>query len=481
MPPLPDHSPAAARLDRAGDPALPIAVIGAGFSGTMAALQLAAALPQRRILLLEKTGSFGRGLAYEAGADAYLLNVRAANMSAYPDRPADFETWLAARPAHAQGIVHTDAGAFVERRVYGAYLADQLAAAPANLSLRQAQITNITQIAPPGGGTGAPTQYRLAIAGGETITAAGVVLALGNLPAAEDPQPRICANPWSARALAPLDPAQPVLIVGTGLTMVDLALALRRRAPNTPLIALSRGGLLPQPHAPLTPRRPPYLTRAEETSLPRLLARIRTELREAEAAGQDWRAVIDSLRPLTAHLWARQTETEHRRFLRHLRRYWDVHRHRMAPPNAQAIAAMRADGSLRVIAARLLGLSPGSGSVDVAIRRHGAASPETLSVQRVILASGLIPIGQCGDPLINALIQSGLARIDRTGLGLDVTPGLNVIGEAGRVTPNLWALGPLVRGVFWECVAVPDIRVQAAFLARAIAATWHDKVWASEI
>jgi uncharacterized NAD(P)/FAD-binding protein YdhS len=169
---------------------------------------------------------------------------------------------------------------------------------------------------------------------------------------------------------------------------------------------------------------------------------------------------------------------ERARFLRHARRYWDVHRHRMAPPHADMIKSMIDEGTLTVAGGRISAMESNGDSVSVRYRprEHGGQlggnRPDevVLDVQRVIMASGLEHISRTRDPLMQRLLDRGMARVDRQGLGIDVTDELNVIGRGDAVAERIWALGPIVRGVFWECVAVPDIRVQAAHVAVSVVA-----------
>jgi uncharacterized NAD(P)/FAD-binding protein YdhS len=200
------------------------------------------------------------------------------------------------------------------------------------------------------------------------------------------------------------------------------------------------------------------------------MARLRDEVFAAAEQGVDWRAVIDSVRPVTAQLWKRLPLSERRRFLRHGRRYWDALRHRMAPPHADQIERMCQDGSLSVLAGRISGFETGADTIRVRYTPRGTGREEVLAVQRVIMANGLEHIDRTRDPLMQRLLERGLVRLDAQGLGLDVTDGLNVIGEEGRPAERIWALGPIVRGVFWECVAVPDIRVQASHVAVSVVA-----------
>ncbi len=454
----------------------PIAVIGAGFSGTIAALQLLRRLPaDQPVLLCERSPEFARGVAYAAGDNEHLLNVRAANMSALSDEPLHFQEWLKRRlddQPSLEGLHQTEAGLFASRRLYGQYLRSILdyamreTAGHAQLRLLPDDVLDV--VSADGGG------YELVCAGGQHLAVSGVILAVGNLPPEESDDPRICRNAWGEKAWRPLGPREPVLIVGTGLTMVDVAIALRRRGFAGEITAISRGGLLPTRHAAISGSwATPHFTMAEEASLPLLMARLRDEVFAAAQAGVDWRAVIDSMRPVTASIWSRLPLAERERFLRHARRSWDVHRHRMAPPHAEMIDAMVADGTLKVLAGRIRAFESGGDAVRVRYAPRtasGSGEEHALEVQRVIMASGLEHMSRTRDPLMQRLLDRGLVRMDRQGLGLDVTDGLNVIRQDGTITERIWALGPIVRGVFWECVAVPDIRVQAAHAAVSVVA-----------
>ncbi len=449
----------------------PIAVIGAGFSGTIATLHLLRRLPpDQPVLLCERSPDFARGVAYATGDNDHLLNVRAANMSALSDEPLHFQDWIRRRAldgGDASCLHDTEAGLFASRGLYGQYLRSILdyamreTAGHAQLRLLPDEVLDVVS-AEHGG-------YDLICASGQRLAVAGVVLAVGNLPPDEGEDPRICRNAWSEKTWRKLSDALPVLIVGTGLTMVDLAVAIRRRGFAGGIVALSRGGLMPTRHAVAGTWPTPHFTMAEEGSTRRLMARLREEVAAAAAQGIDWRAVIDSMRPVTASIWSRLTLAERQRFLRHARRYWDIHRHRMAPPHADMIEAMRADGSLRVEAGRISRFESGPASVRVHYNSR-TSGPAVLEVQRVIMASGLEHVARTRDPLMQRLLDRGLVRVDRQGLGIDVTDGLNAVRGDDSVAERIWALGPIVRGVFWECVAVPDIRVQAAHVAVSVVA-----------
>jgi uncharacterized NAD(P)/FAD-binding protein YdhS len=457
----------------------PIAVIGAGFSGTIAALQLLRRLPaDQPVWLCERSPEFPREVAYSTGDNQHLLNVRAANMSALSDEPLHFQEWLKRRGNGGpppEGLYETDAGLFASRGLYGEYLrsivefAMRETAGCAQLRLMPEDVLDVI--------SADHGDHELVCASGQRLVVAGVVLAVGNLPHEEGDEPDICRNAWSEKAWRTLDPDRPVLIVGTGLTMVDVAVALRRGGFSGGIVAISRGGLLPARHAAIgTPWPTPHFTMAEEISLPMLMARLRDEVFAASEAGVDWRAVIDSMRPVTASIWGRLPLAERRRFLRHARRFWDVHRHRMAPPHADIVEQMLQEGTLRTLSGRIGSMKGTQDGVRVTYaprrRRGDNATPAdvTLDVQRVIMASGMEHVSRTRDPLMQRLLDRGLARVDAQGLGLDVTDELCLVRGDGSVAERIWALGPIVRGVFWECVAVPDIRVQAAHLAVSVVA-----------
>lgn len=441
-----------------------IAVIGGGFSGAMAAVHLCRTLPaDHQIVLIERRGGFGRGAAYAETAAPHLLNVRSGNMSAWPDQPAHFDAWLASRPEAAEETVLSDCGAFATRRLYGRYLRSLLYAAIQDSAGRVRLVFDEVATVQQDG-----ADYRLTCRSGREIGCSGVVLALGNLSDSAPGCGVVFNDPWCDAATAGLHTDAPVLIVGTGLTMVDLVLGLQARAFCGPIIAVSRRGLVPAAHAPIArPWMTPELTPAERVSLLALLRRVRHEVRQAAAEGVNWRAVIDSLRPVTAQVWQGLPEAERLRFLRHLRPFWDTHRHRMAPSSATRLAEMRRSGQLDLRRGRLVGVDVQNGQAIARLRMHGGVAPTALAVQRVIHATGIRPAG-AQNSLIRSLIDQGLARIDSLGLGLAVSPDLALLGADGRPSPGLWALGPIVHGTFWECTAVPDIRLQARHLAERV-------------
>lgn len=459
--------PVGASTTEPGESALPIAVVGAGFTGTITALHLLRTLPLRQpVLLCERARSFGRGTAYSTEHSDHLLNVRAANMSALADQPGSFETWLRGCSLDDPRLVReTDVGIFAARSLYGRYLNAMLDEAMASSSrtarLRLAREEVVDLSRAPGG------SWWLTFASGATQPAAGVVLAIGNLPPRNRDTALYRSDPWAPQTLAGLRPDEPVMVIGTGLTAMDLVVALHASGFPGPVIALSRRGLLPHEHAPSLPWPQPKFSPAERASLVALFRRVRREIAAAAAAGVDWRGVIDSMRPDTAALWRSLPERDRARFLRHVRPFWDVHRHRLAPPVARRIQALKDSGYLQTVRARFLGADEGAAGGFAQFKRRGM-KPERVPVQRIINATGVESASNCDNRLLKSLLARRLVRFDAMGLGVDVTDAFQVIDLDGRAASNFWALGPVVRGVFWECTAVPDIRVQAARLAAEV-------------
>jgi len=179
--------------------------------------------------------------------------------------------------------------------------------------------------------------------------------------------------------------------------------------------------------------------------------------------------VIDALRPVTDALWLGLPPADKARFLRHLRPFWDTHRHRAAPPVGAAIAGEIEAGSLQVRAGKLVAIEDQAGEARVTYRPRGASELETLAVQLILDVRGVGRVADTTDPLLRNLIDRGLVQAGPFGLGLAVHPDLTVMGTA-ETPARLWTLGPLLRGTYWECTAVPDIRNQAVDLARSVAA-----------
>jgi len=435
-----------------------VAVVGAGFSGLLTALRLLLTPDGPRVVLIEKGPRFGRGAAYATGNPDHLLNVRATNMSALVEQPNHFLDWLG-----AVGVAAPDQ-VFVTRDRYGQYLQSLLREATADrtssrLALEHDEVVAVTRDA---------DRWRLSLAMGRSLTADAVVLALGNLPppppAGLDPalarSERYVSDPWAWSAPREWGGGE-VLILGTGLTAVDIALSIDAAQPRTAMTALSRHGLLPRIHGEASPAA--ALGGAPAGPPEAVLAEVR---RRAEI---DWRGAVDGLRPHVQALWRGWSVSERRRFLRHLAAWWNIHRHRLAPQVAARIDALRQSGRLTVAAGRIERLTPLADGVEVVWTPRGETTPRSRRAAQVINCIG--PRGDLAhadNPLIASLLAAGLVRADACRLGVDVDARSRVVGASGEPADSLFAVGPLTRGQFYEITSVPDIRLQAADCADTI-------------
>ncbi|MCB8875389.1 FAD/NAD(P)-binding protein [Acidisoma silvae] len=454
-----------------------IAIVGAGFSGTLLALHLMRQCsPETRIVLIERNQHFGRGAAYSTGNSSHLLNVPAAKMSAFQARPSDFLDWLKACPPELLDGLQPLPTTFVPRAIFGRYISDLLEnEMKSTLHCGQLELlrADVTDIAPGSGG------MVVTLGNGEALPVDRAVLAVGNFPPSPPPvadasfydTEHYRPDPWAPDLLDNLDPEAPLLLIGTGLTTVDTVVSLLDRAHRGPIVALSRRGLLPQNHL-LGPVKT-ALPETEEfpTRLSNLARFLRDRSGQAREAGGSWQAVIDELRPMTTEIWQAMPHEDRLRFLRHLRPWWDTHRHRISGPVAARIAEARRTGQLRIQAGRIRGYSVTPDGVEVTYRPRFKDELDSLTVGRVINCSGPeSDFGRIRDPLVRRMLDQGMVRPDALSLGLDITRTCALLGRDGGISRRLFAIGPVTKGAFWEMTAVPDIRQQAEFLAGQLAA-----------
>jgi uncharacterized NAD(P)/FAD-binding protein YdhS len=451
-----------------------VAIIGGGFSGSLFALKFARAQPDARVVLIERGRRVGRGLAYGACAPYHLLNVPVARMEV--GLQPSFTDWLRARTfLLGEALVESGgdiSAAFVPRELFGTYLEERVLAAASpdprhGFSIVRGEAVRLLDFPERG----------VLLGDGREIAADLIVLATGNLPP-RPPQGRdgwlydtqlFVPDPWADDAFEGLAPDAPVVLLGTGLTMVDVALRLAAGGHIGPMHAISRRGLLPhthrgggswQPfHDPKTPASPRALMRL-----------LRAEARRAFEAGIPWQRVMDTMRPAVARVWHGWSDKDRAQFLRHLRPRWDVHRHRIAPRVAAKLAALVAGGQLHAMAGRVSAYKPRDGAVDVVVAKRGSGTCETIHAARVINCTGpRSDMDRLAIPLLADLRRRGLIAPDPLGLGIE-TQDCAALGSAGHVSPWLYALGPLTRPTWWEIVAVPEINAQVDRLVADLSA-----------
>jgi len=440
-----------------------VVVVGGGFSGTILAVQLLCCDPALRVAVIEKSNPVGRGLAYSTESRFHLLNVPASNMSALPNEPGDFLRW-----AQANYNPAVQPRSFLSRALYGRYIAYLLKRATAAGERSRFEWVQDEAVSV----RASQRQFEVKRRHGPELAAEAVVLALGNFPPANPRVPglggkcqRYFPLAWSKETLSDLPLNGTVLLLGSGLTSLDLIMALKSRGFHGKIHVVSRRGLLPQRHE--TTRPWPLFWDCQSPQTVRCLLRlIRAEVQMASASGNDWRAVIDALRPVTQEIWKFLPLHERRRFLRHLRAYWEVHRHRIAPEIADVLADLIAERQVRIYAGRVIQYHEKRNFADVTIRERNTGERFLLHVDRMINCTGSeTDCRRIESPLLASLFSHGLARPDALLLGLDSDEKGRLIGADGRLSEGLYAIGPVRKGCLWETTAVPEIRVQAAELA----------------
>jgi len=451
------------------EPARHILIVGGGASGTLLAVHLLRrAGTDICVTLVEKREHLGEGFAYGEAQPMHLLNVRASNISAYPDAPDHFVEWLD-RNAIREGVTGEGRFRFAPRLTYGRYLAEQLQEAadvPSNRH-RFARVQD-EAIAVSRGAHG----IAVTLASGQTLAGDIAVIATGY------EAPRRSRLPLALPTWQPIDAEwieeiDSVLILGTGHSALDHIQLLLAAGYRGSMTAISRRGLLPAVHRPVNAE---VIDRGD-LPLARKMSEIWHWLRarsEAAAAqrGTDWRAVLDGLRPHMQAIWLSLAPEERRRFLRHARPWWEVRRHRMAPSVAATLNDLRDSGRLAVIAAKIVSIEGTGRSVEVAYRRRGAAENERLRVQAIIDCTGFsLDAASSRNAVARSLIDGGLARPDPLGLGFDVDASGALLAVGGAAAVDLFAIGPLTRGGLWETVGIPDIRVQCALLAERLSSS----------
>lgn len=492
-----------------------IVIVGAGFSGCMTAVNLLRQKWSRpvRVILLEKNNRPALGVAYGTTHDWHYLNVNAGNMSALPDQPDDLTRYLRAleptsspssqNPSSKSEPSETPQEAdrrwrtFITRKQYGEYLQALLADAekdavshnchfelvhdevlaiePAKeVSAKSAKALRETTMRT------APHRYRCNLASGGSFEVDEVVLALGNAPPA---LPAVFASsvsadaggsdylmqhdPWARTSSKPIAPDDNVLFVGTGLTAVDKILELAEAGHRGKMVAISRHGFLPQQHNPDclvkggAPLPMPFTAKTAREAL--------RWVREACKGREEWRPVVDSLRPICQQWWHELPQVEQKRFLRHLQAHWDVHRHRMAPQVGMRIHDLINKGQLEIRAGRVLSCRPDEQHLKVVVESREKQERNEFLVDAAINCTGpQTRLDKTPHPILAGLLTQGQITSNSLRAGLQVTDEFNIVAASGAVNQQVFALGPPLRGTFFETVAVPELRKQAHTVAQII-------------
>lgn len=444
-----------------------VIIIGGGASGAvMATHLLSQAECAFRVTIIEGQNDLGRGLAYSTKDPDHLLNTRAQNMSAFPDQPDHFANWVKTCP-DAGKIGAQD---FAGREVYGRYITSLLA--PWRDGAKAGQLSVVSQSAVGLRETANGVSVRLG--NGASIPGDLAIIATGYGLEAGRPEGDLQGPLDEARDL---DPEARVVIIGSGLSMVDRVVSLRKSGHRGEIIAVSRRGLLPRSHAPC------HAMPIAENEVPLgapisvLLGWVRGLADRATQQGGTWRDAIDGIRPYASAIWRALPREDRSRFLRHAVIWWDVHRHRIPPASDEIIRAARADGQLKLQRGKFVGTgaSPDGDQVARVVCRE---TGEELAIPAGAIfdcRGRLSDSGRRRSSLMADLLDQGQARIDPLKIGLDVDLSCRVLNGQGEPSDRILAVGPASRSAFWEMTAMPDIRQQTARLAGELAQYWSNR------
>lgn len=427
-----------------------ILVIGGGAAGTLVAVHLLRSVTaDTEVRVIERAEQVGPGLAYGRAAGGWLLNNVVGRLSAVAGEPDHLLRWCARRGLEA------GPDTFLPRKVYGEYLTDVLDEAAAHSAGRLHRFRGGVSSVGVDGAAVNGTGVTARLSCGWQQPADAAVLALGAPPPAEVPGltgrgRRYAADPWDPELPELAQGAEHVLLVGSGLTMVDVVTRLADAAPGARFTAVSRHRLLPAVHdtKAVHEAAPPL---PDSPTLAQLLRTVRARIDLRASRGGDWRQVVDGVRMDADRIWAGMGDAARAAFVRHLARQWEVHRHRMAPQTADRLWRLHEEG------------------------RFGLAGPDEVAADAfdlVVNCTGAGPFCAPGwNPVVDDLLAAGSARPDPLRLGLDADRLGRLVGADGRASDRLFAVGAALRGSRWEVSAIPDLRRQAATLAAMFAAT----------
>ena len=453
-----------------------IAIIGGGFAGACVAIHLLRRLDQPvELAVIEPRSTLGHGLAYGTDDPEHRINVPSDKMSVFADDPLHFTQWLertGARAADPEGEAPPN-WHYSRRQAFGAYMTNTLnAAIPAappgtRVSHVQDRAVTVTQTS-----TGA----EIGLESGASLPVDRAVFVASyerpvfpfTLDAATARHPGVIHDPWDRDALAALAADKRVVIFGTGLTMVDVVGGLLARGHRAPIIAISRRGQLPHPHGVFEPVVDVLAECGRPASAREALQIARNLARREGESGRGWHTAIDGLRKSAETIWLGWPEAEQRRALARLRPFWDTHRYRMAPQLHERLMRARANGHLDIRSARATGIAAHGESLDVTLRNKDGTKYR-LTTDFLVNCMGPSPdITQSANPIIRDLLDKGLGRPDAHRIGFEVTDDFCLRDPSGTPSPELRAVGPLTRGVFWEVIGVPELSDHCGRLAEQL-------------
>lgn len=452
-----------------------IVIIGGGLSGALTALSLGSGRDERlQIMIIEKNDAqLFKGLAYSSDLNHQPLNVPASGMSLLIDEPDHFLKWLN-QNTHITGLSAGEItpDTFISRKVFGAYLSETISvalkASHHEIALIQDEAVAVQK---------EQNNYTLKLASGKLIEANKIIIATGNqdtdFPYSVDPilkeNGNLISNPWAKHIIESIDAKAPILIIGAGLTMVDLLINLRQNNHTGKITIVSRRGFLPLPHKmgqhwQLKTKQP------EKINLKNILQFVHHEVELAKAANIGWQSVIDAIRPYLPQWWRGLTLSERTRLMRHLKPYWEIHRHRIPVDSHNFIQRELAAGTTALYGGKIIHIAAGQDNMaDVSFSCRKTNEQKQFHVKHIINCIGpLTDLKKSKLPLWQNLLQSGMVDTDYFNSGISCNAKGHIIDTKGQPDSNIFVIGNLRKGAEFESVAIRELRIQAKDIADQI-------------
>jgi len=444
-----------------------IAILGGGFSGVMTAVNLARLSPHSlHVTIINDHRPTGRGVAYGTRRAEHLLNVAARNMSAFPDLPDHLVQWLRTRCEFDEVRDADLRERFIPRMIYGDYLR----------SLMQHHFQDTGEMMPvqveqvTGEAVDIGPEGTVHLASGRTVKARRIVLATGNEAPADLPGAEMLGshaawvgNPWGNWDQRLPATGGTIVLLGTGLTTVDAVISLRAVGWLGSIHAISRHGLLPHAHfrGIEYPDFPPANVDLASLGLKDLITLIEHHCQQLSRMGANPAIVVDRMRPHTQRIWQAFTVEEKLTFAREYAARWNVLRHRIAPEIHAQITSAQLASHLTVHAANIGRVE----ALGAKVRVH-LSGGKYLDGDLVVNATGPhTRFTATRSVLLQNLLKRGLVAPDEMDMGARIDADHTIIDARGNRSSLLLALGPLLRGTYWETVAVPELRIQARRVA----------------
>lgn len=449
-----------------------IAIIGGGWSGILTAIQLLEKSKNISVKIINSGQPIGLGVAYSTTEEAHLLNVPAGKMSAFPNNPKHFTDWLIANGHSIEQIEKQ----FLPRLVYGKYISELVSSLKQNeqLEIINAKAIDIQK---------QESAYSILLDNENSILADKIVLALGNFlpatPKAENTiffeSPGYYENPWNTDYLKDIQTNQNILLIGTGLTMVDCMVSLKSAGFAGKIFVVSPRGYTPAAHSK-TEAYPDFYSELKGKTLLEMVQIVRKHIKIAESKKSSWIGVIDSLRPHVQEIWITLSQKDKKQFVSHIRHIWGVARHRLPKETHTELMELKAKGKLEIIGGRIIHFEssqsdskPANGNVTVSIQLRGSTTVRELNVSKVINCTGpQSNYQELKDALIQNLLAKKMIISNELKMGIETNLTGQVVQDNGKNSDDIYAIGSLLRGVLWETTAVPEISKQAEQIAKQI-------------